>query len=267
MAAPVALTVAGSDPTGGAGVQADLQVFASLGVHGAAVISAVTVQDTQRVYATHAVPSQVVADQLASVLDDMLVAAMKTGMLASAPTVEAVAAILHSRPRVPLVIDPVLRSSSGAELLDASGVEAMLELLLPRASLVTPNLAEAEALAGHAVTTPQEMAAAGQYLLSLGVGAALVKGGHLAGEPVDVLVTAEGPQQLVGRRVAGGTAVHGTGCALSAAIAALLARGEDPPTAVAQAKRYITAALESARAVGRGARILDYARGAAALPE
>jgi hydroxymethylpyrimidine/phosphomethylpyrimidine kinase len=258
------LTIAGSDPTGGAGVQADLQVFALLGCHGAAVLTSVTVQDTRGVQATHHLPPDWVREQLACLLKDVKVGAIKTGMLGTASTVEAVAAVLEACPAPPLVADPVLRSSSGRSLLDDEGLAALRQRLIPMATLVTPNLDEAEALAGMEVRSVAAMRECAQRLTDLGARAALVKGGHLSGEPVDVLCVAEECHELASPRLAGG-AVHGTGCALASAAAALLGEGRSVLEAVEGAKAYVTAGMAAAHGIGGGARVLAYAAGARAV--
>src|SRR5215831_8126040 len=253
---PVALTIAGSDPSGGAGIQADLATFAAFGVHGAATIAALTVQDTRGVRAVTAVSSATVSQQLDAVLADLPVVAVKTGMLHRAAVVHAVAERLRAGPPRALVVDPVLRSTSGAVLLDAAGVEALRAHLLPLATVVTPNLAEASALTGMRVETPADMAAAARALVVLGVRAALVTGGHLSGDAVDVLCDGRDARELVAQRIPGDP-VHGTGCALSAAITAALARGADLPHAVAAAKSYVTRAIAGAYRLGGGAAVLD----------
>jgi hydroxymethylpyrimidine kinase/phosphomethylpyrimidine kinase len=255
---PTVLTIAGSDPTGGAGVQADLQVFASLACHGAGVITSLTVQDTRGVQAVHHVTREIVRDQLARLLADVAVGAAKTGMLAEAGIVEVVGEALRAHPGMPLVVDPVVTSTSGRRLLDEAGVGLLRRDLLPRATLVTPNLAEAEVLTGHAVRSVPQMRDAARRLVDLGAGAALVKGGHLPGEPVDVLCLAGELHELTGPRVPVPQAVHGTGCALSAAATAFLAQGDPLPLAVQRAKAYVAAGLAAARTIGGGSAVLDY---------
>ena len=262
---PTALTIAGSDPTGGAGLQADLQVFATLGVHGTAVVSSLTVQDSLRVHDARHVPAATVAAQLQTLLADLGIDAAKTGMLATAETVNVVADALHSVADLPLVIDPVLVSTSGRELLEPAGVEALRRRLLPRATLITPNIPEAEALTGLTIQSVDDMRRAGELLLAMGADAALIKGGHLAGAPIDVLVDGNETVELEGRRVELDAPAHGTGCALSSAIAALLARGEALRDAVGGAKRYVEAGLGASRRIGGGAPVIDYAEAARAL--
>jgi len=253
---PVALTIAGSDPSGGAGIQADVVTFARFGVHGASVVTALTAQDTRGVRAVMGVPPELVAQQLAAVRDDLDVRAAKTGMLLGAAVVEVVADALRARPVPALVVDPVLRATSGDALLDPDALDVLRARLLPIATLVTPNLDEAEALTRRRVDGPAAMRDAARALVDeLGAGAALVKGGHLAGPALDVLYDGRTLHELSAARVAGG-AVRGTGCALSAAVTAGLALGHDLPTAVDAAKRWVSAAIAGAEPLGRGARLL-----------
>ncbi|HLY36583.1 MAG TPA: bifunctional hydroxymethylpyrimidine kinase/phosphomethylpyrimidine kinase [Candidatus Binatia bacterium] len=253
---PVALTIAGSDPSGGAGLQADLAVFAVFGVHGTSVATALTVQDTRAVRAVAPVAADVVRAQLDAVLGDFDVRAAKTGMLHRAEVVTAVAERLSV---AALVVDPVAAASDGTALLDEDGIDAVRRLLVPLATVITPNLREAELLVERPVRDPEEMRAAARALVELGARAALVKGGHLAGDAVDVFYDGHEFRELTAPRTSGG-AVHGTGCALSAAIAAQLAAGRDLPDAIAEAKRFVTRAIAGAMAIGGGARLLDLRR-------
>ena len=259
MSPPVALTIAGSDPSGGAGIQADLKTFAAFGVYGASVIAALTAQSTTVVRAAVSVDPTLVAAQLDAVLDDLQVGAAKTGMLATAAVVEAVAERLAARPVPHLVVDPVMVATSGGRLLEPAALAALRTRLLPLASLVTPNLAEAEALTGRAVSSPSEMRDAARALLDLGARAALVKGGHLPGDALDVLADASGVRDLVAPRVAVPAPLHGAGCTLSAAVAAGLTLGWGLDAAVTAAKDYVTCAIATAPAVGHGARPLNHA--------
>jgi hydroxymethylpyrimidine kinase/phosphomethylpyrimidine kinase len=253
---PVALTIAGFDPGGGAGLQADLAVFAAFGVHGVSVASALTVQDTCGVHGVTPVEPAVVRAQLGAVLSDFDVRAAKTGMLHDAEIVTAVADRLRAEPGLRLVVDPVVAASDGSALLDDDGIDALRSLLLPIATLVTPNLREAEILVRRPVRDAAEMRVAAGALIELGARAALVKGGHLAGDAVDVFHDGHELRELTASRIACG-AVHGTGCALSAAIAAQLAAGRELTDAVGDAKRFVTRAIAGALAIGRGARVLD----------
>jgi hydroxymethylpyrimidine/phosphomethylpyrimidine kinase len=246
------LTIAGSDPSGGAGIQADLATFAAFGVHGAAVITALTAQNARGIRAISAVAPAFVGEQLDAVLDDADVAAAKTGMLHEAAVVDVVADCLSRRPISHLVVDPVLAATSGAILLAPDAVVVLRRRLLPLAAVVTPNLHEAELLTGRPATTPDEMRDAARGLVDLGARAALVTGGHLAGDAVDVLWDGREMRELSTARI-GPDSPHGTGCALSAAVAAGLAIGLALPDAVATAKRYVTLAIAAAPR-GRGPR-------------
>ena len=216
MTTPVALTIAGSDSSGGAGIQADLKTFAALSVYGASVLTALTAQNTTGVTAVHEVPPPFVRSQLEAVLGDIGADAAKTGMLFSRPVIETVADVLGER-SLPLVVDPVMVSSSGARLLEEDAVETLVARLFPLASVVTPNLAEAEALVGAVQKREQA-----ERLVELGAAAAIVTGGH--GEPVDHLFDGERHVEIPVERVESG-ATHGAGCTHSATLAALLARG------------------------------------------
>jgi hydroxymethylpyrimidine/phosphomethylpyrimidine kinase len=259
----VALTVAGSDPSGGAGLQLDLQVFRALGVHGCAVPTALTIQDTARVHRVLPLFPSVVTDQLRALLRDVSPHAVKLGMLASDDVLRAVElglGELRGLP-VPLVIDPVLRASDGTPLLERRAWDG-LRGLCRGAALVAPNLAEAEALCERDVSTRAGTEAAARHLVTeLGARAALVKGGHREADADDCLALAGDAgveiHWLAGARVPG-PAVHGTGCALSAAIAAGLARGAALVPAVAGARAFVRAAIENAQAIGGGRRVLVF---------
>jgi hydroxymethylpyrimidine/phosphomethylpyrimidine kinase len=253
---PVALTIAGSDPSGGAGIQADLKTFHAFDVYGAAVLTALTVQNTREVRAVHAVAPEMVIAQLDAVTDDLRVSAAKIGLVPDPEVAAALAARLARRPLPQLVLDPVLLAGSG-DALSTGGTAAALRALLPHATLVTPNLPEAAALTGRRVDDLDAMADAARALVALGAAAALVKGGHLPGRPVDVLVADGVVHRIDGTRVPTG-ATHGTGCTLSAAIVAGLATGRDLVAAVARAKKFVHDALAAAPAVGGGARPLDH---------
>jgi hydroxymethylpyrimidine/phosphomethylpyrimidine kinase len=253
----VALSIAGSDPSGGAGVQADLKTFAAFDVYGAAVVTALTAQNTCGVRATMLVPPAFLLQELDAVLDDLVLDAVKTGMLPNGEAVATVADALARIPSVPFVLDPVLVATSGDALADPTTLEALRARLLPRCTLVTPNLREAEALTGRPVRTRDDMAAAALALLDLGAAAALVKGGHLPGSAYDVLAIDGRIVPLDAPRVGRGS-LHGTGCTLSAAVTALLARGVALADAAARAKRYVSRAIGRAPCVGRGRRPLDH---------
>ncbi len=241
------LTIAGSDSSGGAGIQADLKAFSALGAYGASVITALTAQNTRGVTGIFDVPAAFVGEQIDAVFDDLSVAAVKVGMLSRTDTIAAVADGLERHHAKRVVVDPVMVAKSGAHLLQPDAVAALAERMLPLATLITPNLPEASVLLDRPVAAdPDSMAAAGRQLRRRGPHAVLIKGGHADGEAsVDVLVTADGEQRLSAPRVST-TNTHGTGCTLSSAIAALLARGLELSEAVGSAKAYITAALNHA---------------------
>ncbi|MGH2764867.1 MAG: bifunctional hydroxymethylpyrimidine kinase/phosphomethylpyrimidine kinase, partial [Actinomycetota bacterium] len=247
---PRALTIAGSDSGGGAGIQADLKTFQALGVWGMTAVTAVTVQNTKGVSGYEELSPQSVGDQILAVVTDIGVDAAKTGMLASRAIIEAVAEAL-AEVRVPnLVVDPVFVSKHGHPLLQEDAVDALRTRILPLATLVTPNLPEASGLAGVPVHTAAEMEAAGRAILDLGPAAVLVKGGHLDdGEATDLLVTAAGVQAISAERV-DTPHTHGTGCVLSAAIAAHLAGGATLEEAVLKGKSFVTAAIRAALEIG-----------------
>ena len=243
---PNVLSIAGSDPSGGAGIQADLKTFGALGCFGMAAITALTAQNTQGVAGIFTVPPAFVAAQIETLFADIRIDAIKIGMLGSPEIVAAVAACLRARPDVPVVVDPVLASTSGHALGSAEVGAAILRDLAPRATLLTPNLGEAAALSGRAMATGlADMEETGRALVSAGGRAVLVKGGHLDGDATDVLYTADGCDAIPGRRIATRN-THGTGCTLSSAIAALLAQGAPLPDAVRRAKSWLEGALASA---------------------
>jgi len=248
----VALTIAGSDSGGGAGIQADLRSFAFFEVFGTTAITAITAQNPREVTAVQAIGPDIVRRQIAAVRAAFTVGAAKTGMLFDAEIIGAVAAELGPRPPFPLVVDPVMVATSGARLLREDAVHALVSRLFPLAAVVTPNLPEAEILVGHAIRgVTGAMAAAAGLAQRFGT-AILLKGGHLEGDRVyDILATPTQTVRLVSPRVSAPT-THGTGCSLSAAIAAGLARGSDLQPAVIAAKAYVHAALEACVAVGPG---------------
>jgi hydroxymethylpyrimidine/phosphomethylpyrimidine kinase len=256
-APPVALTIAGSDPSGGAGLQADLKTFAAFEVYGAAAVTCLTAQNTTSVHRVLALPPDFVAAQIDAVLDDLPVAAIKTGMLGDAATLCAVAACLERRGSAPLVVDPVMVATSGDRLLEDAALDALRTRLVPQADLVTPNLPEAAALAGHAADSSEERREAARAIHALGARAVLIKGGHDEGPAIDLLFDGTTFVELRAERIAGG-ATHGSGCTLSAAIAAGLARGEAFVAAIEHAKRYVHEAIRRAPALGHGARPLDH---------
>ncbi len=251
----VALTIAGSDSGGGAGIQADLKTFAAFGVFGTSAITALTAQNTVGVQGIHAVPPDFVASQIASVCDDIDVRAIKIGMLATSEIISTVAKALEPRRAIPVVLDPVMVATSGDRLISPDAVAALVRVLLPRARCVTPNLHEAALLSGLPLAhTEAEMAAHGRAILTHGAETVLVKGGHgESGDSVDLLVAAQGITRFAAPRIDSAN-THGTGCSLSAAIAAGLALGHDLETAVRAAKAWLTGAIAAARnqRIGRG---------------
>ena len=248
----IALTIAGSDSGGGAGIQADLKTFHQFGVYGTSVIVAITAQNTIGVRAVHAVPADIVAAQLDAVAEDLPPAALKTGMLADAPLVRQVAAAIRQRGWTRYVLDPVMVATSGDRLLDADAIALVRTELVPLAAVVTPNLDEAELLTGDEVRDPAQMKRAGQALLELGAAAALIKGGHLEGaELTDLLVTRESVRAFTHPRL-DTRSTHGTGCTLSAAITAGLALGQPLGVSVEHALDYVRRAMAGAPGLGRG---------------
>jgi hydroxymethylpyrimidine/phosphomethylpyrimidine kinase len=255
MTTPIALTIAGSDSSGGAGIQADLKTFAALGVYGASVITALTAQNTQGVSGIHAVPAEFVTAQIDAVFSDLAVAAVKIGMVAQPASIDAIVAGLTRWSPKHVVLDPVMVATSGDRLLAQEAVEALRTKLIPRAAVITPNLPEAAALLDEPVAVSEAaIENQGQRLLAMGCPAVLIKGGHGQGaESIDYLIDAKGVIALAAPRIATEN-THGTGCSLSSAIAAGLAKGEDLEAAVRNAKAWVSAAIASADrfSVGHG---------------
>lgn len=254
MSVPIALTIAGSDSSGGAGVQADLKTFSALGVYGASAIVALTAQNTRGVTAIHDAPPDFIAAQIDAVMDDLAVGAVKVGMVSQAASIAAIAEILAHRRVGNLVVDPVMVASSGARLLAEDAVEALKARLLPLALTLTPNLPEAAALLGRSVARDEaEMVEQGRALQALGPRTVLVKGGHGGGaESVDVFVQENGSILRLAAPRWRTRNTHGTGCTLSSAIAAGLALGRTLPEAVKAAKAYVAAAIAAADELGVG---------------
>ncbi len=245
-----ALTIAGSDPSGGAGIQADLKTFHRFGVYGEAVITLITVQNSVRVSRVEVLEPELVIEQIGAVLEDIPPAAAKTGALGSAGMVRAVARAAGTF-GFPLVVDPVMVSKHGRPLLGEDAIRILRDELLPRATLVTPNVPEAEALTGIAIRGAEEMRAAAERILAMGPRAVLIKGGHLAGEAIDVLW--DGAAWLEFRAVRLATVhTHGTGCTYSAAITALVAKGLELTAAVGAAKRFVHEAIRTNPGLGMG---------------
>ena len=255
MSTPIAVTIAGSDSSGGAGIQADLKTFSALGVYGASVVTALTAQNTRGVVAIHDIPPAFIAQQIEAVFSDLAIGAVKIGMLSQPDVIEAVAAGLDRRRQRNVVLDPVMIATSGDRLLAPEAIETLRNILMPRALVITPNLPEAAALLETPVAgNESEMRHQAERLLALGPRAVLIKGGHDAGpESVDLLLEPTRETRLAANRIETRN-THGTGCTLSAAIAAGLAKGLDLLEAVRAAKDYVTAAIAAADelAVGRG---------------
>ncbi len=254
----VALTIAGSDPGGGAGIQADLKTFAALGVYGFSALTQVIAQNSSSVRRVAPVAPAMIARQIEVVASERRPDAIKTGALGTAAAVRAVARIIKELRLPAPVVDPVIVSSAGKRLLDRAGERAMVKFLLPIARVITPNLPEAETITGMRIVRDADMKAAAERLIAMGARAAVIKGGHRHGEQsVDVLFDGRRFVEFRTRRVEGPGA-HGTGCAFSAAIAACLARGMALEEAVRTAKRYVTAAIKQSFRFGKGRPLLDH---------
>ena len=247
---PKAMTIAGSDSGGGAGIQADLKTFAAFGVYGSSVLTAITAQNTRSVFAIAEVPEEVIAIQIDAVLEDIGADAIKTGMLSSATIVETVADRLEAW-GLPLVVDPVMVAKSGDHLLQPSAVGAVKRALLPLATVVTPNAPEAEVLSGRSVTTVAEAREAAKAIADLGPNVVVVKGGHLPGDATDVVWDGDRLHELPVERIET-TNTHGTGCTFASAITAGIALGQPPLPAIVAAKHYLTEAIRHSFAVGDG---------------
>jgi hydroxymethylpyrimidine/phosphomethylpyrimidine kinase len=245
------LTIAGSDPSGGAGIQADLKTFAAWGVFGLSAVTAVTVQNTVGVREVWPIPARIVGAQIDAVVEDVGAAATKIGMLGTAEVVDVVVSAItrHALPNV--VLDTVLLSTSGTSLLDPDGVGRLRDALLPLATVVTANVLEATELTGVAISSVSDARRAAAALRGLGARAAIVKGGHLDGPPIDVLDDGTSVIELAGERIASSN-THGTGCTFASAIAARLALGDSLETAARSAKAYVTEAIRRAPGLGRG---------------
>ena len=247
---PVALTIAGSDPSGGAGLQADLKTFQHFGVYGMSVVTLLTVQNTQTVDAVEPLSANLIRRQLDAVVSDIPPAAVKTGALGSSEIIETVARWARGN-STPLVVDPVMISKHGAPLLSDDARQTLISSLLPSTFLVTPNLHEAAALSGIEVSTVEHMEDAARRIAALGPKSVLVKGGHLAGEAIDVLLSEGRFEHFAAPRLAS-QHTHGTGCTYSAAITACLAMGHPLSESVRRAKQFITEAIRTAPGLGHG---------------
>ncbi|MCC6177659.1 MAG: bifunctional hydroxymethylpyrimidine kinase/phosphomethylpyrimidine kinase [Chloroflexi bacterium] len=248
---PTALTIAGSDSGGGAGIQADLKTFSALGVYGMSVLTAITAQNTTAVTAVFEIPPEIVAAQIDAVATDIGADAVKTGMIANSEIIRVVAAKIREHNLRTLVVDPVMIAKSGDRLLREEAVAALRTDLLPLATVITPNLPEAEVLVGRPIESHEDMRSAARDIIALGARSVVVKGGHLQGDPVDVLYDGTRFLELPARRIET-TSTHGTGCTFASAIAAYLARGESLEDAISHAKVYLTTAIERAFPIGHG---------------
>lgn len=249
---PVALTIAGSDSSGGAGIQADLKTFQALGVFGMSAVTAITVQNTRKVYAVEAVSPQIVHDQITCLFDDIAIDAVKIGMVSSVALIEAIASALSEVVRPAVVLDPVMISKSGYALLEPDAQEALKTTLFPLADVVTPNIHEAQALVGGVIETETQMRAAAEEIKRFGAAKVVVKGGHLGGaRATDIVYDGTRHIALTSGRLATRN-THGTGCTFSSAIAAYLARGDAFFDAARKAKDYVTGAIAHALAIGKG---------------
>jgi hydroxymethylpyrimidine/phosphomethylpyrimidine kinase len=253
MPKPVALTIAGSDSGGGAGIQADIKAMEANGVFATSALAAVTAQNTETVAEAHDLPPSLVAAQIDAVAEDLDVKAAKTGMLSSPTIIEAVADRVQAHDLRPFVVDPVMISKSGFKLLQDEAIDTLLDELLPLATIITPNVHEASHLTGHDITTVDDLRAAAEALYERGPDAVLVKGGHLSDpdQAIDVLVHGTDERTFAAPRI-DTEHTHGTGCTYASAIAAHLAKGHDLHAAVDRAKRYVTGAIQHALPLGRG---------------
>ena len=249
--APTAMTIAGSDSGGGAGIQADLKTFAALGVYGTSALTAITAQNTVGVIAVHEIPTDVIAAQIQAVISDIGADAVKTGMLSSSAIVEVVAQELRRHGVERLVVDPVMIAKSGDPLLKEEAVEALRSRLVPLAAVVTPNIPEAEVLTGLTIASQEDMRRAARQILDMGARGVVVKGGHLEGPATDLFYDGSDFREFTAPRI-DTVNTHGTGCTFASAIAAGLARGLPVLDAVAQAKEYVTEAIRRSFPIGQG---------------
>ncbi len=248
---PTALTIAGSDSGGGAGIQADLKTFAALGVYGTSALTAITAQNTVGVTAVHEIPTEIIAAQIEAVISDIGADAVKTGMLSSSAIVEMVAQELKRHRVERLVVDPVMIAKSGDSLLQPEAVEALRSKLVPLAAVVTPNIPEAEVLTGMTVASLDDMRRAAEHIVGMGARSVVVKGCHLAGPATDLFYDGSQFKEFTAPRI-DTVNTHGTGCTFASAVAAGLARGMEVVDAVALAKDYVTEAISRSFPIGRG---------------
>ena len=246
-----ALTIAGSDCSGGAGVQADLKTMSALGVFGMSVIVSVVAENTARVISIEDISPKVIEDQIDAVFEDIPPDAVKVGMLSTPACMEAVAGKLRQYRPAHIVVDPVMYAKNGSPLMQESSIDTLIQTVIPAATLLTPNIPEAEKIAGMKIVTPEDMQEAALAIYRMGAGAVLVKGGHYIGDARDILFDGTGFHTYVEKRIDTKN-THGTGCTLSSAIASYLALGEPLPEAVGKAKAYVTCAIEHALPLGKG---------------
>ena len=246
-----AMTIAGSDSGGGAGIQADLKTFAALGVYGASALTAITAQNTVGVTAVHEIPTDIITAQIDAVLDDIGADAVKTGMLSSSPIIECVSQAVQRHQVQRLVVDPVMVAKSGDSLLREDAIDSLRSLLLPLAAVVTPNIPEAEALTSRAITSPDDARVAAREIVNMGCRSVVVKGGHLDGPATDLFFDGVAFREFTSARIDTKN-THGTGCTFASAVAAGLARGMTPADAVALAKEYVTEAIRHSFPIGQG---------------
>ena len=248
---PRAMTIAGSDSGGGAGIQADLKTFAALGVYGASIVTAVTAQNTVGVTGVHEIPTEMITAQIEAVLGDIGADAVKTGMLASSAIIECVAGAMERHQVQRLVVDPVMVAKSGDSLLRDDAVDSLKTMLIPLAAVVTPNIPEAETLTGLEITTPDDVKQAARIIVDMGARGVVVKGGHLEGPATDLFYDGSRFQEFTSPRI-NTTNTHGTGCTFASAVAAGLAQDLDVIEAVGQAKEYVTEAIRHSFPLGQG---------------
>ena len=248
---PVAMTIAGSDSGGGAGIQADLKTFSALGVFGTSTLTAITAQNTVGVTAVHEIPTDVIAAQIDAVVTDIGADAVKTGMLSSPEIVATVADAVRRHGIANLVVDPVMVAKSGDRLLRAEAIATICNELIPLAKVVTPNIPEAEDLTGRSIESDDDARQAAQAIIDMGAKSVVIKGGHRDGPPTDILYDGAEFIEFTAERIPS-TSTHGTGCTFASAVAAGLAHDLDTPTAVKQAKEYVTAAISAAYPIGQG---------------
>ena len=246
-----AMTIAGSDSGGGAGIQADLKTFAAMGVYGTSVLTAVTAQNTLTVTEVVEMPDSVIRSQIDAVISDIGTDAVKTGMLSSVEIIETVVEKLKEHKLTTLVVDPVMVSTGGARLLHEDAVDALIALLLPLATVITPNIPEAEALVGHEIKDMDGMRDAAKMLVAMGAKSVVVKGGHLSGPATDIFFDGTEVKAFTSQRISTDN-THGTGCTFASAIAASLAKGLSIRESVSNAKKYVTEAIRFAPNIGQG---------------